>query len=129
MHKDGLDKFAIDLLREHFKYNTSPVITTARWGDNELHSLTIAGIVGNEVLIVNSILDQVTWQPIENLSKYSKNNTTFELVFFGNKENQNSKHDGLYLASFSDQYSLEKAKANLLRFARGDFNIRSAMSD
>ena len=116
--KNELVKVTADLLREHFKHHKSPVLVEAPLSGGEFHELTIAGIVGNEILVVNSIGDTVKWQPIEKLSDYCKNEQYFSFIFFGNKENPNSEHKGLYLAGIQDIDSLNKAKNNLLKFAR-----------
>ncbi len=123
MNKNKLVKFTADLLKEHFKYHKSPVLVEAPWGGGEFHELTIAGISGNELLIVNSIGDTVKWQPISELSDYCKDRTQFNLVFFGDKETKNSKHGPIWLAGMQNTDSLNKAKNNLLKFARDDFNM------
>ena len=125
MSKNELVEFTTDLLREHFKYHQSPVLVEAPWGGGEFHELTIAGIVGNELLVINSIGDTITWQPIKKLSDYCKYNTHFSLVFFGDQENPNSEHELLHLSSMENIDSYNKAKNNLLKFARGNFNMKS----
>ena len=127
--KNELVKVTADLLKEHFKYHKSPVLVEAPWGGGEFHELTIAGIVGNELLVINSIGDTITWQPIEKLSDYCKNEYYFSLIFFGARENQNSEHESLNLAGMQNIDSLEHAKNNLLKFARDDFNMKSLIYD
>ena len=125
MSKNELVKFTADLLKEHFKYQKSPVLVEAPWSGSEFHELTIAGVSGNELLIVNSIGDNVEWQPIEKLSDYCKYDNHFSLVFFGSQENQNSEHECLPLSSMENIDYYNRAKNNLLEFARGNFNMKS----
>ena len=122
--QDNLCSFVENLIREHFKNHTSPILVYRKVG-NVWHEEAIAGVVEDEFLTVNSASDSLDWRPIGRLSEYLCGKNSFEAVFLGNSRTEQSVDDELFLAAMQNIDFLEQAKNNLLKFARDDFNMKS----
>lgn len=122
--QDNPFPFVENLIREHFKNHTSPILVYRKAG-NVWHEEAIAGIVEDEFLAVNSASDSLDWRPTGRLSEYLDSKHFFEAIFLGNSRTTQSVDKELLLVPIPDINNFNKAKDNLLKFARDDFNMKS----
>ncbi len=122
--QDNLFSFVENLIREHFKNHTSPILVYRKVG-NVWHEEAIAGVVEDEFLTVNSASDSLDWRPVGRLSEYLNSKNFFEAIFLGNARTAQSVDKELLLVPIPNIKNFNKAKDNLLKFARDDFNMKS----